>query len=102
MKKNQTIYRPVGRVVTRQIGTDTLLVPVSGGAACENAVFPVNETGRFAWERLSAGKSIDETACALSEMFDVEVEAARTDCVDLVKNLVDQKLIEKEEGKEKS
>ena len=94
MKKNQTVYHPVGRVVTRRIGSDTLLVPVSGSAASENAVFPVNGTGLFAWERLSAGKSIDETACAMSEMFDVEVELARTDCVDLVKNLVDQNLLQ--------
>ncbi len=94
MKTNQIVYRPVGRVVTRRIGSDTLLVPVSGGSACENAVFPVNETGLFAWERLSIGQSIDEVACAMSEMFDVEVELARTDCVELVKDLTNQNLLE--------
>ena len=94
MEINKIVYRPVGRVVTRHIGSDTLLVPVSGGAACENAVFPVNGTGLFAWEQLSAGKSIEETAREMSEAFDVETESARADCAELVKDLMDQNLLE--------
>jgi len=58
MSDSQAKYHPVGRVVTRRIGADQLLVPVSGGAARENVIFPVNETGLFVWERLTAGKAV--------------------------------------------
>ena len=94
MSANQTTYRPAGRVVTRRIGEDNLLVPISGGSPGENAVFPVNDTGLFAWERLSTGKTIEETARDMSEVFDVETEAARTDCAELVQTLTEQKLLE--------
>ena len=94
MKTDQTVYRPAGRVVTRRIGADNLLVPVSGGTAHENAVFPVNDTGLFVWEQLSGGKTIADTAREMTEQFAVELSVALADCNELVRTLMDQKLLE--------
>lgn len=98
MNNDQT-YRPAGRVVTRRIGADNLLVPVSGGVARENAVFPINDTGLFIWDRLSAGKTVADTAKELAAHFAVERSQALTDCDELLQRLLDEKLLEEVERK---
>ena len=87
-------YRMKGRVVLRRIGEDRLLVPVSGGAARENCVFPLNETGEFIWDCLMQGRTLDETAAAVAAAFAVASEEARTDCRGFAEKLVSQGLIE--------
>lgn len=87
-------YRPKGRVVLRRIGEDRLLVPVSGDAARENCVFPINETGEFIWDRLTQGQALDETAAAVAAEFAVAPEQARTDCRAFAERLLAQRLIE--------
>lgn len=94
MNNDQTVYRPAGRVVTRRIGADNLLVPVSGDVARQNAVFPVNDTGLFIWEQLIAGRTLTETAQRLTEQFSVELSTAVEDCKELVQTLVAQSLLE--------
>jgi len=94
MPAQETTYRPAGRIVIRRIGDDQLLVPVSGGAACENVVFPVNPTALFVWERLSAGKTICETAREMCEVFAVEMDECVADCEDLAQRLMNQNLLE--------
>lgn len=89
-----TTYRMKGRVVLRRIGEDRLLVPVSGGVAQENCVFPVNETGEFIWECLTKGKTLDETTAAMAAEFAVASEDARTDGREFAERLLAQGLIE--------
>ena len=87
-------YRIPGRVVLRRIGEDRLLVPVSGCAARENCVFPVNETGAFIWESLTKGRPLDETAAAVAAEFAVSPEDALSDCREFAERLLAQRLIE--------
>ena len=87
-------YRVQGRVVLRRIGEDRLLVPVSGGVARENCVFPINETGEFIWDCLRKGRTLDETAAALAAEFAVAPDAARADCREFADKLVAQRLLE--------
>ena len=93
-----TTYRMKGRVVLRRIGEDRLLVPVSGGVAHENCVFPLNETGEFIWERLSKGMPVAETVRALAEAFAVAPELALADCREYAGELVSQQLLEEVPG----
>ena len=89
-----TTYRITGRVVLRRIGEDRLLVPVSGGAARENCVFPINETGAFIWESLTKGQPLDETAASVAAEFAVSPEDALSDCREFAERLLAQRLIE--------
>ena len=91
-------FQMKGRVVLRRIGADRLLVPVSGGVAQENCVFPLNETGVFIWERLSQGVPLDATARAVAETFEVASDAAQADCQDFAGELVAQQLLEEVSG----
>ena len=94
MSENKIIYRPTGRIVVRRIGESRLLVPVSGGVGGENAIFPLNETGLFAWERLSEGRPVGEVAAAIAENFEVDIESALADCQQMIRDLLKQKLLE--------
>ena len=87
-------YRIPGRVVLRRIGEDRLLVPVSGGVARENCVFPINETGAFIWESLTKGRPLDETAASVAAEFAVSPEDALSDCREFAERLLAQRLIE--------
>ena len=90
----EMIYRMKGRVVLRRIGADRLLVPVAGLAARKNCVFPLNNTGVFIWERLSAGQPLGAVAQALTEAFEVSKEEALFDCQKYAGDLVAQQLLE--------
>ena len=91
----ETMYQACGRVVLRTIGSDTLLVPVSGlSVAGGSAVFPINQTGRFIWERISEGKTEKEIAVELSEAFDVTPETALSDCQEITETFLEQHLLE--------
>jgi hypothetical protein len=94
MRREDRMYRPVGRVVVRRIGSDNLLVPISGMAAGEHVVFPVNETGLFIWERVSSGQTVNQTARDLSDTFELDVEESTQDCKDMVEQLMSQNLLE--------
>ena len=94
MKDKNTIYRPVGRIVVRRIGEDRLLVPVSGLASQERAIFPINESGLFVWEHLSEGHDLEQTVQAMLREFDTDAERAQADCEQYANQLVEQKLLE--------
>lgn len=87
-------YRIQGRVVLRRIGEDRLLVPVSGPAARENGVFPLNETGEFMWNCLAQGRTLAETAAAVAAAFAVASEEALSDCRGFAERLRAHGLIE--------
>ncbi|MGD9611313.1 MAG: PqqD family protein [Kiritimatiellia bacterium] len=87
-------YRMNGKVVLRRIGADRLLVPVSGPAARESCVFPVNATGEFIWNGLTNGQTLDETAAALAAEFAVAPDEARADCREFADKLLAQRLLE--------
>ena len=91
---SETTYRMKGRVVLRRIGEDHLLVPVSGDAARENCVFPLNETGEFMWARFAQGVPLDAVAQAVAGEFAVSFDAALADCREYAEVLVAQRLLE--------
>lgn len=91
-------YRMKGRVVLRRIGEDRLLVPVSGDAARQNCVFPINETGEFIWERLAQGQPVEDVARALADAFDVAAAQAQDDCRRFLDDLLAQQLLEREKA----
>lgn len=55
-------------------------------------VHQLNATASLVWSCLSDGLSIDETALALSEAFQVEAETARTDVQALIAQFEELKL----------
>jgi len=92
-KPEEKQYRMVGRVVLRRIGTDTLLVPVSGLAA-GGRVFPVNPTAECVWSCLSAGGTPAEAAAQIADQFGGDPAEALADCIACAQTLCDEQLLE--------
>lgn len=85
-------FEMVGKVVVRRIGTDILLVPVSGPAAT-GQVYPVNGTAECIWNCLSTGGTLQQAADNLCEQFEIEADTALADCEDCAQSLIEQQLI---------
>jgi hypothetical protein len=73
-----------GKVVTRRIANETVIVPMTANVADLDSVYTLNEVGSFVWERLD-GK---QTAQAIAEMvaaeFDVALDQAVRDVDELL------------------
>jgi hypothetical protein len=65
--------------VTREVGTELVLVPLTGNVAQMNELFTMNETGKFIWENINDDTTIDELAEKMVESFEVSPEVARRD-----------------------
>ena len=65
--------------VTRTVGDELVIVPLSGNVAQMNRLFTLNETGKFIWENCEKCTDSDSMAELLTENFDVQPDAALTD-----------------------
>ena len=65
--------------VTREVGEELVLVPLTGNVAQMNELFTMNETGKFIWENINDDTTIDELADKMVEVFEVSPEIARRD-----------------------
>ena len=65
--------------VTREVGNELVLVPLTGNVAQMNELFTMNETGRFIWENINDDTTIEELAEKMVEAFEVSPEIARSD-----------------------
>ena len=65
--------------VTREVGTELVLVPLTGNVAQMNELFTMNETGRFIWENICDDTTIDDMVEKMVETFDVTPEIAEKD-----------------------
>ena len=67
------------RYVARQVGNELIIVPLAGNVAQMNALFTLNETGKFIWENISAESSLDNLADAMTGEFEIDSETAQRD-----------------------
>ena len=65
--------------VTREVGNELVLVPLTRNVAQMNELFTMNETGKFIWENIGDDTTFDELAGKMVEAFDVSEEIARRD-----------------------
>jgi len=65
--------------VTREVGNELVLVPLTGNVEQMNELFTMNETGRFIWKNINDDTTIEELAEKMVEDFEVSPEMARSD-----------------------
>jgi hypothetical protein len=58
-----------------------------------NQYFSLNETGTLIWELVNNGRDLDETSQEIEAKFDVSLEVAQQSVIDLVEQLVGEKLL---------
>lgn len=65
--------------VTRAVGDELVIVPLTGNVAQMNELFTLNETGKFIWENIENADSVDALTSLVTEAFDIDTDKARND-----------------------
>jgi methyltransferase-like protein len=73
-----------GKVVTRRIANETVIVPMTANVADLDSVYTLNEVGSFIWERLDGQQTAQAIAEAVAAEFDVALEQAVRDVDELL------------------
>ena len=73
-----------GKVVTRRIANETVIVPMTANVADLESVYTLNEVGSFIWERLDGQHTAQEIAEMVAAEFDVALEQAVRDVDELL------------------
>jgi hypothetical protein len=72
--------------ILREIGGEIMVIP-SGDELDLNMMITLNETGRFLWERLEEGTTVDGLVSALLAEYEVEEAVARKSAEAFVEKL---------------
>ncbi len=80
-------------VVTRKIGEELVLVPVSGERGDLEVIFRLDQVGAFIWERLAEETTSEELTASIVENFDVTAERAGQDLAAFLADLKEAHLL---------
>lgn len=83
----QSILNLQSQFVSREVGNELILVPLTNNVAQMNSMFTLNETGKFIWENLSKTSGTDELVTIMTCEFDIDPETARIDIESFLKKL---------------
>ena len=81
------------RFVTRQIGSETIIVPICGGVGELDAIYTLNEIGSRIWQLIDGPTPITRIAETLCSEYDVSLEEATNDVVEFLTSLKSKGLI---------
>jgi hypothetical protein len=93
-----TVLMPNGDYVFRNIGDETILVPVRAGVSELDSLFTFNEVGAVVWRAVEARSSVQDIVTAVLSEFEIEQAAAEGDVVEFLTSLLDRDLIRPVEG----
>jgi hypothetical protein len=80
--------------VTRQIGGETLIVPVAGHVTNLDSIYVLNEVASRIWTLLHSPTTVDRLAEAVASEFAVSADRAAEDVVEFLDALVTRGLIQ--------
>lgn len=75
----QTLNSLKTKFVTREVGNELILVPLSGNVAQMNELFTLNETGKFIWENSDEQTSVEDIVNLMTDEFAINAATARKD-----------------------
>ena len=83
-----TSYKVLSEVSYRNVGDEIFLINRN-----ENSVYNLNATAAYLFNEIQTGKTVEEIVSDMCSLFDVEFDTAYKDSLDLVKHLIDKKMI---------
>lgn len=83
----QTLYKMKSKFVAREVGSELIIVPLTGNVAQMSELFTLNETAKFLWESISENANDEDIAKLLTDEFDVDAETARQDVSAFLANM---------------
>ena len=92
------IWRRAGRLASRRIAGETILVPIRGDAAQLDSVFTLNPVAATIWNALARPADEESLAARVVAEFEVDAPAARNDVRSFLRALAEEGLVEPEEA----
>jgi len=80
-------YQKDAAIVAREIAGELILVPIRAHADELDSIFTLNETGAWIWEQLDGKKSLADISEGLHSEFEVNIETAQQDLLEIIQNL---------------
>ncbi|MEA1967530.1 MAG: PqqD family protein [Thermodesulfobacteriota bacterium] len=81
-------------IVKREIEGEIVIIPiVSGIGDIEDDIYSLNETGKVIWGMLDGKKKLKEIIKDLHEQYDTQMEKIEADVINIIKELVNKKLV---------
>lgn len=74
-----TLFNIKSKFVTREVGNELILVPLTGNVAQMSELFTLNETAKFIWENITHETTAKDIENLMTNTFDIDAETARKD-----------------------
>jgi hypothetical protein len=100
LQLRQTVLSRDPDVVTREIAGETMLVPVTGKLAQLQQVFVLEGVGAHIWSQLNGDRSLQEVLDSILDEYEVSLEVARADMLELIDELLEAGLVTAEPSPE--
>ncbi len=81
------VYRKNPDVVTREIGGETILIPLFHSSEDLNYIYTLNETAARFWSLIDGEKSVEEIQKGLLEEYEIDPSVLNRNVEELVKDL---------------
>ena len=74
-----SLFHLKSKFVTREVGNELIVVPLSANVAQMNELFTLNETAKVIWENLNEGADMSALIQTITDTFDIDRHTAEKD-----------------------
>jgi hypothetical protein len=89
-------YTKKNDFVTRDIGGETIIVPIRDHVGDLESIYSLNEVGTLIWQLIDGQKTVNRIVEEMCMAYDVNPEEAKKDTLEFVKSLEKAGLIQRE------
>jgi hypothetical protein len=75
----ESLFHLKSKFVTREVGNELIVVPLSANVAQMNELFTLNETAKVIWENLNEGTDMSTLIQTITDTFDIDRHTAEKD-----------------------
>ncbi len=75
----ESLFHLKSKFVTREVGNELIVVPLSANIAQMNELFTLNETAKVIWENLNEGIDMPTLIQTITDTFDIDQHTAEKD-----------------------
>lgn len=78
------MFRKIDSVVTRRVGSETIVVPIRNQVGDLDSVFTLNDVAERVWSLIDGANDVGAIVRRVCDEYDVEADVATTDVADLL------------------
>ena len=90
------VYQRKEKIVQREMGGETLLIPINQTGVDLQKVYVLNETALSVWQKIQSPQTVKNLIASLWDEFEGDKARIESDVMELLKDLEELGLIEKQ------